>query len=132
MKKYSLIVSIALAVALITLLITFSIISQLKKEAASNTYWQQQREHNFKIAVTLAHKSWYVIDEFTVSSEKDGQGQIVNLPQRLIGKGNSFVRIHVTNNAKIMFVQDEKQIYRMTDYLTYQFENEKELLGGWR
>jgi len=132
MKKSHVVLAILLIASLIALKVVVDKNDQLKKDAASKEYWQQKKENDLKIAIILANKSWYIVDEFTVSSEKNGQGQIVNLPQRIIGKGNSYAIIRVVKDVKIIFVPNEKQIYQMTDYLTYQFENEKELLSGWR
>lgn len=132
MKKSHVVLAILLIASLIALKVVVDKNDQLKKDAASKEHWQQKKENDFKIAVILANKGWYIIDDFTVSSEKNGQGQIVNLPQRIIGKGNSYAIIRVAKDVIITFVSDEKQIYRMTDYLTYSFENENELLSGWR
>ena len=58
-------------------------------------------ENNKYDSLILSDRSWYVVDSVTVSSEKDGKGLVIKLPQQLRSRIEH--PVPVVKNIKVSF-----------------------------
>jgi hypothetical protein len=89
-----------------------------------------QTERN--LAVVLANRSWYVVDSITVSSLKDGQGQVIKLSEQLRTRGSHMGMIHVVKNVQARFFPAiyKNRMCGILGSLAYEYENEQAILAG--
>jgi hypothetical protein len=92
----------------------------------------ERLESDGYVATRLANRTWYVVDSVTVSSGKNGEGELVKLPGKLMSRGSHLGIIHVVKNIQVRFfpANYKTSMYLILECLAYEYENERLILLG--
>lgn len=125
MKISHLIMLSVIAGLIIVIIHKNSLITNLNKEISCKNDFLALMEANVKIALRLQTKPvWYIVYENKVSSMPNGQGEIINLSDKLVPIGNRMGIRHPFTNTKIRFSPSESmgQAYTVAgELLAYEY-----------
>lgn len=129
MRKSTIILSVLFIASFIAWRIDSNRVEQLQEDNKWLSYWDSVHTAETELASKISNKNWYIVNDKTVSSEPDGKGEVVNLPDRLKSKRIGFDIIRVNKNMQVSFkpMYGGKRMDRITDHLYYILENETEL-----
>jgi hypothetical protein len=129
-------VSFFLVLPIFVIFVTISIFyyigknRELSEKNTSLRAYIEETEKDAKIALHLVNKEWYIVNKVEVSEKKNGEGEVIMLPEPLLSKGSRLAIINPERNKKIIFVPRESSLYKIGKFLTYQYENEDKILLG--
>lgn len=126
MRKSLIILSVLFIASFIAWRIDSNRVEKLEESNKWLSYWDSVHTSDAELSSKIANKSWYVVNDTTISSEPDGKGEIVVLPEIIKSKRIGLDIIRATKNTQVTFqsMSYGKKCDRITDQLSYTFENE--------
>ncbi len=132
MRKSTIILSLLFIATFIAWRIDSNRVEKLEESNEWLSYWDSVHTANADLSSKIANKSWYIVNDSTISSEPDGKGEVIALPEKIKSKRIGFDILRIHNNMQVNFkpMQDGYRSYQMTDHLCYILENETELIAA--
>lgn len=82
---------------------SFIITGDLTSKLMQKEKYIYKQTVNLKLTSTLSNRTWYIVNDSTVSSKEDGKGQVVDLHDKLKPEWSRYGRRDLNKNGYITF-----------------------------